>query len=77
MALEYVEEGKKYKLELLCIHNKEKVIVFETPTGDHIPLRIADLECGSPANDTKNTENTPKYDPNRKFRERRKEQDND
>lgn len=68
MALEYIEEGKKYKLELLCIHNKEKVIVFETTTGDHIPLRIADLECVSPANDTKNAETAPKYDPNREFR---------
>ena len=68
MALEYIEEDKKYKLELLCIHNKEKVIVFETPTGDHIPLRIADLECVSLENGTKNTETAPKYDPCRKFR---------
>ena len=69
MALEYIEEGKKYKLELLCIHNKEKVIVFETPTGDHIPLRNSDIECVSPENGIKNTEPAPKYDPNRLFRE--------
>lgn len=52
MALEYIEEGKKYKLELLCIHNKENIIVFETPTGDHIPLRNSDIECVCPANGT-------------------------
>ena len=60
--------GETYKLELLCIHNKHSVIVFETPTGDHIPLRNSDLECVSPANGKKNAETAPKYDQNRLFR---------
>ena len=58
LNLEDIKVGEKYKLELLCIHNKEKVIVFETPTGDHIPLRNSDLECICP-------QTTPKYDPTR------------
>lgn len=61
MAIKEVKTGEKYKLELLCIHNAGKVIMFETPTGDHLPFRESDLECVSPA--------APKYDPCRKFRE--------
>ena len=52
MNIEYIKVGETYNLELLCIHNKGKVIVFETPTGDHIPLRNSDIECVSPANGT-------------------------
>ena len=69
MNPEEIKKGEIYKLELLCILNKENVIIFETPTGDHIPLRNSDIECVSPANGTKNTETTPKYDPCRLFRE--------
>lgn len=68
LNLEDIKVGEKYKLELLCIHNKEKVIVFETPTGDHIPLRNSDHECICPANGIKNTEPVLKYYKNRKFR---------
>ena len=60
MAIKEIKIGKKYKLELLCIHNAGKVIMFETPTGDHLPFRESDLECVSPA--------APKYDPCRPFR---------
>lgn len=49
MAIKEVKAGEKYKLELLCIHNSGKVIIFETPTGDHLPFRESDLECVSPA----------------------------
>ena len=56
MNPEEIKVGEKYRIELLCILNKEKVIVFETPTGDHIPLRNSDIECVSPANGIKNTE---------------------
>ncbi len=48
MAIKEVKAGEKYKLELLCIHNSGKVIIFETPTGDHLPFRESDLECVSP-----------------------------
>ena len=68
MNIEDIKVGETYKLELLCIYNKEKVVVFETPTGDHMPLRNSDHECVSPANGIKNTENAPKYDQNRMFR---------
>lgn len=60
MDTKEVKAGEKYKLELLCIHNTGKVVMFETSTGDHIPFRESDLECVSPV--------SPKYDPNRPFR---------
>lgn len=69
MNPEEIKVGETYKIELLCILNRENVIVFETPTGDHIPLRSSDVECVSPANGIKHTEPAPKYDPCRKFRE--------
>lgn len=43
-----IKEGKYYNLELQCILNREKVIVFETASGDHIPIRLCDLECVHP-----------------------------
>lgn len=48
MDLKHIKIGEKYKLELLCIHNAEKVIIFETPTGALLPFRESDLECVSP-----------------------------
>lgn len=60
MKKEYIKIGEKYKLELFCIHNAGNVIMFETPTGDHLPFRESDLECVSPA--------APKYPPYRLFR---------
>lgn len=62
------EEGKKYKLELLCVRAKENYVVFETPTGDSVPLKDSDFECICPENGIKNTEPVPKYDPCRLFR---------
>lgn len=60
MKLEDIKPGEKYKLELFCILNAGNVIMFETPTGDHLPFRKSDLECVSPA--------APKYSPYRLFR---------
>lgn len=68
MNPEEIKVGKTYRIELLCILNKENVIVFETPTGDHIPLRNSDIECVSSANGIKSAKNAQKYDPCRKFR---------
>jgi hypothetical protein len=74
---EDIKVGQKYKLELLCIHSGEKVIIFETPTGDHIPLRNGDRECVTSINpyeplklviSNRIPETAPKYDPCRKFR---------
>ena len=59
MKTEDIKIGEKYKLELFCIHNAGNVIMFETPTGDHLPFRESDLECVSPA--------APKYSPYRPF----------
>lgn len=74
---EDIKVGQKYKLELLCIHSGEKVIIFETPTGDHIPLRNRDRECVTSINPyeplklatiNRIPETAPKYDPCRLFR---------
>lgn len=74
---EDIKVGQKYKLELLCIHSAEKVIIFETPTGDHIPLRNGDRECVTSINpyeplklviSNRIPEIAPKYNPNRLFK---------
>lgn len=79
MKLEDIKVGEKYKLELICILNAGNVIMFETPTGDHLPLRKSDLKCVSPINlyeplklfiSNRIPETYPKYDPNRPFREK-------
>lgn len=44
-----IKKGERYKLELLCILNANQVLVFETPSGDHIPIRNCDIESISPA----------------------------
>lgn len=46
---EQIKQGERYTLELLCILNKDnEIFVFETPTGDHIPISKNDIECISP-----------------------------
>ena len=60
--LNQIKKGERYKIELLCILNKDnEIFVFETPTGDHIPIRKSDIESISPAE-------KPKYDPCRLFK---------
>lgn len=65
-----IKVGKYYTLQLLCTLNAEKIIVFGTASGDHIPLRQCDLECVTPTPSEPPTlvGTTPKHDPSRKFR---------
>lgn len=66
---EDLKYGEKYRLELLCKSQTKNIIVFETPTGDLLPLRANDLECVSPIPERENTESAHKYDPCRLFKE--------
>lgn len=66
-----IKEDKYYNLKLQCILNAEKVVVFKTESGDHIPIRLCDLECVShitPSEPPTLVGPTPKPDPCRKFR---------
>lgn len=65
-----IKVGKYYNLQLMCILNKENVIVFGSASGDHIPIRQCDLECVTPIPSEPPTlvGPTPKNDPCRKFR---------
>lgn len=60
-----IKVGKYYNLQLMCILNKEKVIVFGSASGDHIPMRQCDLECVTPIPSEPPTlvGPTPKHDP--------------
>lgn len=71
MNPEDIKKSKYYNLKLQCILNAEKVIVFETASGDHIPIRLCDLECVSPITPSEPPTlvgTTPKHDPCRRFR---------
>lgn len=71
MDFNYFIIGEKYNISALAIEGSfagKKYAVFKLPTGRTFLLRAEDFEAVSPANGIKNTENAPKYDPNRKFR---------
>lgn len=62
MAIKEVKVGERYKLELLCIHNAGNVIMFETPTGDHLPFRESDLECVTPVEEPYSVQESAAFD---------------
>lgn len=71
MDKEEFKEGKHYNLKLKCILTAEKVIVFSTESGDHIPVRLCDIECVSPITPSEPPTlvgTPPTHDPCRKFR---------
>lgn len=65
---EDLKYGEKYRLELLCKSQTKNIIVFETPTGDLLPLGVNDLECVSPVPERENTESAHKHNPCRLFK---------
>lgn len=74
MNIEDIKEGETYNVRVKVIEKYGNYVdaiyaEYDAIEGIHIPKRrIGILHPISPENGTKNTENAPKYDPNRKFR---------